>query len=84
MKDNSFIYFSIKHRCYKVKKNENTNIHRKVLYMNDKELKSAAKAAKNAYHKAWRAANRDKVKEYNQRYWENRIKKIVAKEDNNA
>ncbi len=52
--------------------------------MNDKELKSAAKAAKNAYHKAWRAANRDKVKEYNQRYWENRIKKIVAKEDNNA
>jgi hypothetical protein len=34
------------------------------------ELSEAAKAARRAYHKEWRAKNKDKVKERNRRYWE--------------
>lgn len=34
-----------------------------------KNLENQARAARNAYARAWRAANRDKVKQYNQNYW---------------
>lgn len=30
----------------------------------------SANEAKNAYLRAWRAKNRERVKEYNRRYWE--------------
>lgn len=33
------------------------------------EMNNQARAARNAYARAWRAANRDKVKQYNQNYW---------------
>ena len=39
--------------------------------MDKVEVDAAVKAAKKEYYKAWRAANREKVKEYNLRYWEN-------------
>ncbi len=29
-----------------------------------------AKKARRAYANAWRAANKDRVREYNKRYWE--------------
>ena len=36
----------------------------------NKEQKTfSANEAKNAYLRAWRAKNREKVKEYNRRYW---------------
>lgn len=33
-------------------------------------LSEAARQARNAAAKAWRAKNKDKVREYNRRYWE--------------
>ena len=33
------------------------------------EIVNQARAARNAYARAWRARNRDKVKQYNQNYW---------------
>ena len=33
------------------------------------EIVYQARAARNAYARAWRARNRDKVKQYNQNYW---------------
>lgn len=34
------------------------------------ELNEAAKEAKREYQRKWRAANRDKVRQHNQNYWE--------------
>ena len=39
-------------------------VDRKAMDMNNQ-----ARAARNAYARAWRAKNRDKVKQYNQNYW---------------
>lgn len=33
-------------------------------------LANQAREARNAYARAWRAANRDKVKQYNETYWQ--------------
>lgn len=30
------------------------------------------------YQKKWRAKNKDKVKEYNRRFWEKRVEKAAA------
>lgn len=40
----------------------------------------AATEARRAYMKAWRAANKDKVKEHNRRYWERKAAKMAEKE----
>lgn len=40
-----------------------------------------ARQARNAYHRAWRANHREKVREINQRYWLNRAKKEETKND---
>ena len=37
---------------------------------NTGNLSEAARQARNAAAKAWRAKNKDKVREYNRRYWE--------------
>lgn len=34
------------------------------------ELKEAARLARNAYMSQWKRKNRDKVRGYNQRYWQ--------------
>lgn len=34
-----------------------------------------AKKARNEYYKKWRAANREKVKANNARYWERRVER---------
>lgn len=52
--------------------------------MDKVEVDAAVKAAKKEYYKAWRAANREKVKEYNLRYWEKRVKEQQEKEDKNV
>ena len=43
-------------------------------------LTENAKAAKNAYARAWRAKNRDKVREINARYWERKAAELAEKE----
>lgn len=35
-----------------------------------------AKEARRAYSNAWRAANKDKVREYNQRYWKRKSEQM--------
>lgn len=40
----------------------------------------AAAKARRDYMRAWRAANKDKVKEHNRRYWERRAAKMAEKE----
>lgn len=42
-----------------------------------KKLSEEARKARNAYQREWNKNNRDKVKEYNNRYWE---KKALTKE----
>lgn len=39
------------------------------------QMSEAARQARNAYAKAWRAKNKDKVKEQNRRYWERKAGK---------
>lgn len=43
------------------------------------QLSEEAKEARNAYYRAWRQKNRDKVRKNNQRYWEKKANK--SKED---
>lgn len=49
--------------------------------MNDKNathttgMSDAAKEARRAYHKAWRAKNKDRVREYNANYWAKRAER---------
>ncbi|EHK2357035.1 hypothetical protein ACSXDI_06170 [Clostridium perfringens] len=45
--------------------------------MNDK-----AREERNAYMRAWRKKNRDRVKEYNSSYWE-RKSKLIGKRNSN-
>lgn len=35
----------------------------------DRKAMDAAKQARNAYAREWRAKNRDKVRQYNENYW---------------
>lgn len=37
-------------------------------------MDNAAKKARNEYMKEWRKKNKDKVKETNRKYWENKAK----------
>ena len=38
-----------------------------------------AKKARRAYASAWRAANKDKVREYNQRYWKRKAEQKCSR-----
>ena len=40
--------------------------------------KAAANAARRAYAKAWRKKNRDKCREYQERYWTERAMELVG------
>jgi len=40
-----------------------------------KKLDELAREEERAYKKAWRAANRDKVRTYNSNYWKRRAEK---------
>ena len=47
----------------------------------DNEIKEMAREAHNAYQREWRAKNKDKVKASNERYWEKRVKRLLAEEN---
>ena len=51
--------------------------------MKSNELDEAAIAERRAYFKAWRAANKDKVKLHNQRYWQKRAAEKMKKRGEN-
>ncbi|WP_176538746.1 hypothetical protein [Bacillus cereus] len=38
--------------------------------------KCSLKEARNSYLRKWRAANRDKVKKYNETYWQKKAKEM--------
>ena len=42
---------------------------------------SAAREARNAYQRAWRAKNPDRVREINNRYWEKKAQELQKGED---
>lgn len=44
--------------------------------MSDAERREAARQARNAYHREWRAKNKDKVKANNDRYWEKKAEQL--------
>lgn len=51
--------------------------------MNEIEnLEEVARQIKNQKAKEWRDNNKDKVKEINRRYWLNKAKKQLEKEEN--
>lgn len=37
------------------------------------DLEQKIKDEKNEYQREWRSRNKDKIKKYNQRYWERRV-----------
>lgn len=46
----------------------------------EKNIVTKADEARRAYFKKWRANNRDKIKEYNARYWEKQAEKMSKEE----
>jgi hypothetical protein len=42
------------------------------------KLSSEAKKARNAYQRAWNAKNKDKVREYRERYWQRKAEALAA------
>lgn len=51
---------------------------------NSTKLTTKANAARNAYAKAWRAKNKDKIREANRRYWERKAAELEQEEKENA
>jgi len=49
-------------------------------FMTQANLEKIAADERKAYFKAWRAANKDKVKQHNANYWKKRVEKKLEKE----
>ena len=54
--------------------------------MTDTQIAEMARAERLEYFRKWRAANKDKVKEANRKYWERKAEKRLQEENekNNA
>ena len=48
------------------------------------EISEAARKELNDYMKNWRAANKDKIRESNQRYWERKALQRLKEQENNG
>lgn len=48
--------------------------------MNDREIREAILAEKRKYYQAYRAKNRERIKENNRRYWVRRAEKAREKD----
>ncbi len=45
--------------------------------MENKEKNEFVNEIKKSYYKNWRSQNKDKVKQYNSKYWNKRAQKII-------
>ena len=53
--------------------------------MSTKKIKRAAAEERREYYRQWRKENRERVKQYNQNYWQHRAeKKATEQEENNG
>ena len=48
-------------------------------YRMDQKVSEAAREAKNAYAREWRARNKDRVREYNASYWQRKAEQNEQK-----
>lgn len=48
---------------------------------NAKKMSDAAREARNAASRAWRKKNKERVQEYNRRYWERKAAKEAANDE---
>lgn len=72
----AIIIIAAKHNTVKRK------IKRKgVQKMTDTQIAEVARAERLEYFRKWRAANKDKVKEANRKYWEKRVTKRLQEEN---
>ena len=46
----------------------------------ERKMSEEARNARNAYYRAWRAKNPEKVRESNERYWAKKAAEIAAEE----
>lgn len=51
-------------------------------FMSKKELTEEARQARNAYMKRWRAENKDKVAEYNAKFWQRKSDELKGLGEN--
>jgi hypothetical protein len=49
--------------------------------MTEQELMDMARQERNRHLREWRANNKDKVKEYNERYWIKKAEKLAAERE---
>lgn len=49
--------------------------------MTDAQIAEMARAERLEYFRKWRAANKDKVKEANRKYWERKVAKRLQEEN---
>ena len=47
--------------------------------MNKKQIEEEAIEQRRAYYRKWRKENRNKVREYNRRYWEHKAESALRK-----
>ena len=69
------LHCSTQNEHCQVKEKEN-NTKQGDFMEDNKKLEEIARENEREYQKKWRAANRDKVKEYNKRYWQKRAIKL--------
>lgn len=60
--------------------NIKVNVKEEMNMTNEDKISVDAKSVRNAYARAWRAKNKDKVKAANQRYWEKRAAALAAEQ----
>ena len=49
--------------------------------MAEQDIHEAARAERNRYQREWRAANKERVKAINARYWEKRVARLAAEQE---
>lgn len=47
----------------------------------NKEIDALAREAKRAYYRKWNAKNKDRVREYQRRYWQRKAEKEMKKRE---
>ena len=72
----AIIIIAVKHNTVKRKIKRKGGVK-----MTDTQIAEVARAERLEYFRKWRAANKDKVKEANRKYWEKRVTKRLQEEN---